>query len=203
MNGYVIISATIRKGVVAMLIKYIRVSTKHQSTERQEQDLDQYDKVFIDKESGATIERTQFAEMMNYVREGDIVVFESFSRISRSLPDLLRILDVFEKKGVKWRSEKEQIDTSGASGKLIVSILGAISQYEREINRERRTYGFERAKAEGRVGRPKIELTDAQLKVIQKWQGGEITAVEAMKQTGLTKTVFYKKAKELTKKKED
>lgn len=182
-----------------MLIKYVRVSTKHQNTDRQEQDLNVYDKVFTDKESGATTDRAQFNKMMNFVREGDIVVFESFSRISRSLPDLLKILDEFEAKGVMWRSEKEQIDTSGASGRLIVSILGAISQYEREINKERRAYGFSKAMAEGRVGRPKIELTNEQISIIKKWRGGDITAVEAMRQTGLTKTVFYKKVKEFSK----
>ena len=108
-------------------IGYIRVSTQHQHTDRQEYTMPEVDKVFIDKASGKDTDRPQFKAMMDYVREGDTVYFESFSRISRSLPDLLNTLDYFNDKGVAFVSLKENISTEGATGKLIVSILGAIS----------------------------------------------------------------------------
>ena len=77
-------------------IGYVRVSTQHQRTERQEQAMpENLDKIFIDKASGKDTDRPEFQKMLDYVREGDVVYFESFSRISRSLPDLLRTLDYF------------------------------------------------------------------------------------------------------------
>lgn len=178
-------------------IKYIRVSTTHQNTERQEQNAKEFDKVFIDKASGKNTEREQFKAMMEYIREGDTVYFESFSRISRSLSDLLNILDEFEKKGVAFVSEKEQISTEGATGKLVVAVLGAISAYEREINAERREFGYKKALAENRVGRPKMEISKEFEEAYAEWKEGKITAVEAMKRSGVGKTTFYKLVKQI------
>ncbi|MGI6173366.1 MAG: recombinase family protein [Christensenellales bacterium] len=176
-------------------IKYIRVSTTHQNTDRQEQNTQDFDKVFIDKISGKNTNRPEFQKMMDYVREGDVVVFESFSRISRSLPDLLNILDTFDKKGVVWYSEKENINTDGATGRLIVAVLGAIGAYEREINAERREYGYKKALEAGTVGRPKAEITPAFEQAYADWKAGKIKAVEAMKLAGMPKATFYKMAK--------
>ena len=179
-----------------MKVKYIRVSTTHQNTARQEINAQEFDKVYIDKQSGKDTARPELQKMLDFVREGDVVYFESFSRLSRSLPDLLATLDTLEQKGVKWVSEKEQISTEGASGRLIVAVLGAIAQYEREINKERRDYGFKQAKAEGRVGRPRAVITPAFVEAYKKWQAGEITAKQAMRDAGMSKSVFYRKVKE-------
>ncbi len=176
-------------------IAYIRVSTQHQNTDRQEYVMPEVDITFIDKASGKDTDRPEFQRMMDYIREGDVVYFESFSRISRSLSDLLHTLDYFSSKGVAFVSLKERIDTSGATGKLIISVLGAISAYEREINAERRDYGFRKAQAEGRVGRPKAEANDAFHEVVKEWRAGKITAVAAMRKCGMKKTTFYKLVK--------
>ena len=178
-------------------IAYLRVSTEHQNTSRQSYSMPaDIDKVFEDKASGKDTERPQFKAMMDYIREGDIVYFESFSRISRSLPDLLNTLDYFEKKGVAFVSLKENIDTSGATGKLIVSVLGAISAYEREINAERREFSFRKACDEGRVGRPKAEVSDSFYAAVKDWRAKKITATDAMRKAGMTKSTFYKLVKE-------
>jgi len=177
-------------------IGYMRVSTTHQRTDRQEYALpSDLDKVFTDHQSGKDTNRPGFQAMMDYIREGDVVYFESFSRISRSLPDLLKTLDTFAEKGVAWISIKENIDTSGATGKLIVSILGAVSCYEREINAERREYGYRRALEEGIVGRPSAEGTPAFYAAVKRWRAGEITATEAMRISGTKRTTFYKLVK--------
>ena len=178
-------------------IKYIRVSTTHQNTERQEQNAGDFDKVFIDKASGKNTERPEFLKMMEFIREGDTVYFESFSRISRSLPDLLNILDEFERKGVAFVSEKEQISTEGATGRLVVAVLGAISAYEREINAERRAFGYNKALEKGIVGRPNAEASPEFITAVKAWKAGEITATEAMKRCGYKKTTFYKLVKEM------
>lgn len=177
-------------------LAYLRVSTIHQNTARQEFTMpSDIEKTFIDKASGKNTDRPQFKALLDYVREGDIVYFESFSRISRSLPDLLNILDYFNKKGVAFVSIKENIDTSGATGKLIVSVLGAINAYEREINEERRNYGYKKSLDEGRVGRPKIQPTEKYYHALNEWKSGKITAVEAMKKSEMKKSTFYRLVK--------
>lgn len=179
-------------------IKYIRVSTTHQNTARQEANIKEegFDKVFIDKASGKNTDRPEFQKMMDYIREGDIVYFESFSRISRSLADLLNILDTFSEKGVCFVSEKEGVSTTGATGKLVVSVLGAISQYEREINAERREYGYRKAIEEDRVGRPRAAADEAFINAYNEWKAGHITATEAIKRCNVSRATFYKMAKE-------
>ena len=182
-----------------MKIAYLRVSTAHQNVDRQEYAMPQdIEKTFVDYASGKDTEnRPQFQAMMNFVREGDVVYFESFSRISRSLPDLLRIIEELERKKVGFVSLKENIDTTGAAGKLILSVLGAIAVYEREINAERREYAFRKACDEGTVGRPGAQLTDAYKKAYAMWQRKEITAVEAARRAGVSRTTFYKLSKTL------
>lgn len=178
-------------------IAYLRVSTTHQDggIERQAYAMPaSIDKTFTDKASGKDTDRPGFKQMMDYIREGDTVYFESFSRISRSLADLLNILDTFEKKGVAFVSLKENISTAGPTGKLIVSVLGAINAYEREINAERREYSYRKAYDEGRVGRPAAEMSDNFNQAYEAWQNGEITATEAIKRSGVGRTTFYKLA---------
>lgn len=180
-------------------IAYLRVSTNHQQGGIIRQSYvmpDDIDKTFIDEASGKDTDRKEFQKMLEYVREGDIVYFESFSRISRSLPDLLNILDYFSKKGVSFVSLKENIDTSGATGKLIVSVLGAISAYEREINAERREFGFRKAVEEERVGRPTAERTPEFEAALNEWKAGKITATEAIKRAKVSRATFYKMAKQ-------
>ena len=108
---------------------------------------------------------------------------------------LLNTLDYFAEKGVTFVSLKENIDTTGATGKLIVSVLGAISAYEREINAERREYGYKKALDEKRVGRPKAVANQAFHDAVKLWKDGKITATEAIKQAGMTRTTFYKLVK--------
>ena len=180
-------------------IMYIRTSTNHQKGGIARQNYIMpvdIDKTFTDEVSGKNTDRPQFQKMMEYVREGDKVYFESFSRVSRSLPDLLNILDTFSKKGVSFVSLKENITTEGATGKLVVSVLGAISAYEREINAERREFPYRKACEEGRVGRPAAERTDAYKAAYKEWKEKKITAKEAMKRAGVSAATWYKMAKE-------
>lgn len=180
-------------------IAYIRVSTTHQKGGIIRQNYimpDDIDKTFTDEASGKDTNRPGFKKMMDYVREGDIVYFESFSRVSRSLHDLLSILDEFEKKGVSFVSLKENISTEGATGRLIVSVLGAISAYEKEINAERRAFGYNKALEAGKVGRPSAAKSKEYLEAYADWKEKKITAKEAMKRAGVSAATWYKMAKE-------
>lgn len=178
-------------------IKYIRVSTQEQNTARQETDKEQFDKVYIEKASGKNTDRPELKKMLDYVREGDVVVVESYSRIARNTQDLLTIVSALEAKGVDFISQKEQIDTATPSGRLMLTIFAGLAQFERECLLERQAEGIAIAKAEGRMGRPSIEPVQEFAAIVKRWKSGEMTAVEAMKAAGMTKTTFYKKVKEI------
>ena len=179
-----------------MKLRYNRCSTTHQNLARQQVNNEQYDKVFEDKASGKDTNRPGFQALMAYCREGDTVYFESFSRISRSLSNLLDILAQFEAKGVKWVSEKEGISTEGATGKLVVSVLGAIAEYERSINAERREYSYRKALENGTVGRPSKQVNKEFEAAYKAWRAKEVTAVEAMKMAKVSNGTWYKMVKQ-------
>ncbi|ADU23967.1 Resolvase domain (plasmid) [Ruminococcus albus 7 = DSM 20455] len=101
-------------------IGYIRVSTEHQETARQQEIMDGYqvDRIFSEKISGANKDRPQLRAMLDYVREGDTLYIESISRLGRSTKDLLNIIDTLTEKGVTLISHKENIDNVRASRSL-------------------------------------------------------------------------------------
>jgi len=107
-------------------IKYIRVSAEEQNTARQETDKGEYDKVFIDKTSGKDTLRPQLSKMMEYVRDGDIVVVESYSRFARNTKDLLTLIEQLDNKGVSFISQKENIDTTTPQGRLMLTIFAGL-----------------------------------------------------------------------------
>ena len=176
-------------------IKYIRVSTQEQNTARQETDKEKFDRVYIEKASGKNTDRPELKAMLDYVREGDVVEVESYSRIARNTQDLLSIVSQLTEKGVDFVSQKEKIDTSTPSGRLMLTIFAGLAQFERECLLERQAEGIAIAKQEGRMGRPEIQPCDNFTTIVEAWKQGKMTAVEAMKQAGMTKATFYRKVK--------
>ena len=144
-------------------IAYVRVSTQEQNEARQREALAVrgIDKWFIEKTSAKDTYRPEFQKMMDWVREGDTVYIHDLSRIARSTKDLLSILDALEGKGVRLVSNKESIDTSTATGKLIVTVIGAINEFERANMLERQREGIAIAKREGKYrGRKAVSVPD-------------------------------------------
>ena len=176
-------------------IKYIRVSTQEQNTARQEVDKQNFDRVYIEKASGKNADRPELKAMLDYVREGDVVEVESYSRIARNTQDLLSIVSRLTEKGVDFVSQKEKIDTSSPSGRLMLTIFAGLAQFERECLLERQAEGIAIAKQEGRMGRPEIQPCDSFAAIVKDWKDGKTTAVEAMKRAGMTKATFYRKVK--------
>lgn len=135
-----------------MKISYIRVSTIEQNEQRQIEALKKYgiEKWFIEKVSAKNTNRPKLQEMLEFVREGDTVYILDFSRLARSTVDLLDIMECLKKKGVHLVSVKENIDTSTPTGKLMVTVISAINEFERTNMLERQREGIAIAKQQGK-----------------------------------------------------
>ena len=143
-------------------IAYVRVSTVEQNEARQLEALKKYniDKWFTEKVSGKDTNRPQLEAMLDYVREGDTVYIHDFSRLARSTKDLLAIVEQLQAKGVELVSNKENIDTSTPTGKLMLTMIGAIAEFERANLLERQREGIEIAKREHKFkGRKPVSVS--------------------------------------------
>lgn len=144
-------------------IAYVRVSTTDQNEARQNEALDKYniDKWYIEKITGKDTNRPKLIEMLDFIREDDTVYVEEFSRLGRSTQDLLDIVQHIENKGAKFISIKENFDTKTPAGRLQMTMMAAIAEFERSMILERQREGIAIAKKEGKYkGRKKIKRTD-------------------------------------------
>ena len=180
-----------------MKIGYVRVSTEEQNTARQEIMLRELgvDELFVDRASGKNADRPELNRMMNFVRRGDTVIVESISRFARNTRDLLDLVERLTEKQVEFVSRKEAIDTTTPTGKFMLTVFGAVAELEREYILQRQREGIVIAKDNGVYkGRKPIQPPELE-KVIVKWRRGEITAAEAMRQLGMSKSTFYRRVK--------
>ena len=181
-------------------IGYIRVSTEHQETARQQEIMDSYqvDRIFSEKLSGANADRPQLHAMLDYVRDGDTLYVESISRLGRSTRDLLNIIDTLTDKEVTLVSHKENIDTDTPTGKFMLTVFAALSQLEREQLKQRQREGIEIAKAQGKyTGRKPIPIDWAKFgQLYGEWKAKNITGRDFMRRMGLTANTFYRRIRE-------
>lgn len=164
-----------------MQIGYARVSTDEQHTENQIAMLKKAGckRIFEETASGGRWERPELQDCLKHLREGDVLVVWKLDRLSRSLSDLLRILEKVDKAGASFKSLTETLDTSGPCGRLMMNLLGAFNQFEREIIKERTKLGLERARANGRVGGGRYKLSATQqAEAIRMIRSGERTQSE-------------------------
>lgn len=147
-------------------VGYIRVSDVSQNISRQKESLEKYDldRTYIEKASAKNRERPVLKEMLEFVREGDTIVIQSFDRISRSTKDLLNIIEELEAKQVKLVSIKESLDTDTPQGKLMLTMIGAINEFERANLLERQAEGIAIAKAKGKYKGRRSKKIDADFK---------------------------------------
>ena len=145
-----------------MNVAYVRVSTIDQNEARQLEALEKHniEKWFIEKISGKDTNRPKLQELLDYVREGDTVYIHDFSRLARSTKDLLEIIELLAAKNVNLVSNKENLDTSTATGKLMVTVIGAINEFERQNLLERQKEGIEIAKREGKFKGGQVKQID-------------------------------------------
>ena len=180
-----------------MKIGYVRVSSEGQNTARQEELMKKLgvDRVYMDRMGGQSADRPELQKMMNYVREGDVVVVESISRFARN-KDLLELTGQLDSRRVQFISQKENIDTDTPAGKFMLTVFGAVAELEREYIRQRQREGIEIAKGQGKYkGRP-VKKVDGFENIYRQWKDKEITAAGASRQLGISRSTFYRKAAE-------
>ena len=182
-----------------MRIGYIRVSTEEQHTDRQETIMKKYEveKVFSEKISGKNTNRPQLQEMLSFIRTGDTLVIESYSRLARSTADLIKLVEQLNSKGVNLISDKEHIDTTTPQGKLMFTIFAGLAEFERTCLLERQKEGIAEAKRQGKYkGRQPIKVDNEQFQeVYNRWKNNEITARKAMAELNLKPDTFYRRVK--------
>lgn len=170
-------------------VAYVRVSTAEQNEARQREALASRDieKWFIEKASGKNTDRPEFQKMLDWVREGDTIYIHDLSRIARSTKDLLDLLDVLREKGVALVSGKESIDTSTATGKLLVTMVAAINEFERANLLERQKEGIAIAKREGKYkGRKAVTVPDLP-RHYERYQRREVSKAALARELGISR----------------
>ena len=182
-----------------MIIGYVRVSTVEQNEGRQLVTMEKYEveKVFQEKVSAKDTNRPQLQEMLEFVRKGDTVVVHDFSRLARSTKDLLDIVELLEKKEVALISAKENIDSSTPTGKLMLTMIGAINEFERTNLLERQREGIAIAKANGVYkGRKAVEVDDKFITEYNRYLNREINKTQLAKELSVSRPTLDKMIKE-------
>lgn len=181
-------------------IAYIRVSTAYQNEQRQFEALNKYeiDKWFSETVSGKDTNRQELKLMLDYVREDDTIYVTDFSRLARNTKDLLNIVESLDKKKVKLISLKENIDTSTASGKLMLTMIGAIAEFERQNLLERQAEGIAIAKKAGKYKGGQRKKIDKDLfnKLKEDYQTRKITKTKFAEKLGVSRPTLDKLLKE-------
>lgn len=175
-------------------IAYVRVSTIEQNEARQREALQRYeiDKWFIEKASGKDTNRPKLQEMLEYVREDDTIYVEEFSRLGRSTADLLATVQQIEDAGAKFISLKENFDTKTPTGKLQMTMMAAIAEFERAMILERQREGIAIAKKEGKYkGRKAISVPNIQ-EYYERYMKRQGTKTSIAKELGISRTTLNK-----------
>lgn len=182
-------------------IAYVRVSTLEQNEARQREALQKFniDKWFIEKASGKDTKRPKLQEMLEYVREDDTVYVEEFSRLGRSTADLLAIVQQIEDLGAKFVSVKENFDTKTPAGKLQMTMMAAIAEFERVMILERQREGIAIAKREGKYkGRKAVSVPNID-EYYERYMSRKATKSSIAEELGISRTTLDKLFKQYEK----
>ncbi|NKI28183.1 recombinase family protein [Arenibacter sp. 6A1] len=190
-----------------MIVGYARVSTRDQKLKVQIDLLKEAgcESIYSDVASGVRQDRSGLNEMIGQLRKGDTVITYKNDRIFRSLKNMIDLIDLFNEKGVHFKSLSEpEFDTTSANGKFLLQIFAAVAEFERNLIRERTKTGLDSARKRGKLlGRPQ----GASEKTREKYQyakhlydNKDIPILEACKKAGISKSTFYRVENEILKK---
>lgn len=153
-----------------MLIGYARVSTNDQETATQVAALKAAgcERIYREKASGGRWDRPELHKLLDQLRKGDVLVVWKLDRLSRSLRDVLTIMERLGESSAGFRSLTEAIDTTTPAGRMMMQMVGAFAEFERAMLRERTKAGLDAAREEGRIGGRRPKLTEQQQSEIRK-----------------------------------
>ena len=175
-------------------IGYIRVSSAEQNTERQLDGLDM-NRIFTDKVSGKSVDRPALQEMLRFVREGDHLFVHSMDRLARNLIDLRQMVQDLTAKGVRVTFVKENLVFNGddaAMSVLLLSVMGAVAEFERAILRERQAEGIRIAKQKGVYKGRKASLTNDQMAEIREKVAAGVPKAKIAREYKCSRETLYK-----------
>ncbi len=137
--------------------------------------------------------------IQSFVRNGDTVMVEAISRFARNTKDLLELIDLLQKKGVEFVSQKEKIDSSTPTGRFMLTVFAAVAELGRGYLLDRQKEGIAVAKSQGKYRGRKPIAVNEQLwaELFPLWEKGEISATEFMRRMGLSKSTFYRRTNKL------
>jgi DNA invertase Pin-like site-specific DNA recombinase len=174
-------------------IGYIRVSTLGQHTERQLDGI-QLDKSFTDKASGKDTKRPQLELMMSFVRSGDTVIVHSMDRLARNLDDLRYIVQTLTGKGVRIEFVKEHLTFTGedsAMAKLMLSVMGAIHEFDRTLIKERQREGIALAKKRGAFKGRNKSLSEGEIEKLRQRITAGMSKAQVARDFGISRQTLY------------
>lgn len=180
---------------MGMKIGYTRVSRRDQNPQLQENELRAAgcEKVVWEKESGAKSERPGLARVLDLCRESDTLVVWRLDRLGRSLKDLMERVQELQERGVEFQSLREAIDTNTPGGRLVFHIFGALSEFEREVIRERTYAGLASARPRGRKGGRKPAMDGKQVELARRMLRDPETTVGKVASTfGVSPATIYR-----------
>lgn len=150
------------------------------------------ERIYQEKGTGIKIDRNELNRMLEIMRSGDTIIVCELTRLSRSLKDLIMLIEKFNVMGVDIKSLKEPwLDTTTPQGRLIFSIFAGVSQFERDLIQERTVEGLKAARARGRRGgRPKVDQKKIKL-ALKMYEDKTCAVSEILKVTGISKATLY------------
>lgn len=183
-----------------MKIGYARVSTQDQNLDRQLDNLKAAgcERIFNEKMTGTKSDRPELKTMLLTLRSGDTLIVDSFSRLSRSTKDLLALVEKLTAMDVHLVSLKENLDTTTATGKMMLTVLSALSQFERDLIAERTVDGLKAARARGHCGgRPKLGTEKDKRQAFAMHQTNAMTNLEIAEKFGISLSTLNRWIREL------
>jgi DNA invertase Pin-like site-specific DNA recombinase len=176
------------------VIGYARVSTTDQHLDGQEDALRRagIDKLFSDQASGKLASRPGLDAALGYLRDGDVLAVTKLDRLGRSLRNLIELSELLSERGIGLRVLDAGIDTTTAGGRLFFNIIGSISEFERELIRERTVAGLGAARARGRKGGRRPKLSDKQAAALRKMHADGRPITEIAEVFSISRPTVYR-----------
>lgn len=177
-----------------MLIGYARVSTEEQNLDLQIDALTKAgcEKIFSDKDSRTSFNRSGLLEALDYLREGDTLVIWKLDRLGGRTKNLLELFDVLQQRNINLKSIKDSIDTGSAIGKLFFHFSSALAEFEVDMLRERTRAGLAAARARGRLGgRPKSLTENQKQQALDLYYSKKHTVNSICETLNISKGTFY------------